>query len=255
MSRYTELNHIPERIFAIGDIHGCRKELDYLLKHLESKEKLSDEDLVVFIGDYIDRGPDSKGVIDLLLEFQQDYPDTIFLKGNHEDMLLDFLGYEGRQGHMYLPNGGEETLESYGTSGEEDIAEIAKSISSKHLSFFLNLERMLLVGDYIFVHAGLSPLRTVKTQLDDDVFWIRSEFINNIHKFEKTIVFGHTVYKDVFFDLPYKIGIDTGLVYENLLSCVEVNKKMVYQIGEGKRKVKTYPFKKKQGRRKAGKFF
>ena len=254
MSRYTELDDIPERIFAIGDIHGCKKELRYLLDFLEDKEDLSSDDLVVFIGDYIDRGPDSKGVIDLLLDFQLAHPNSIFLKGNHEDMFLDFLGYEGRQGHVYLPNGGEETLESYGTHGKAGMSEIAQSIPAKHLSFFLNLERMLIVGDYVFVHAGLDPLRTIKTQLDDDVFWIRGEFINNIHNFDKTIVFGHTVYKDVLFDLPYKIGIDTGLVYENLLSCVEVNKKMVYQIREGKRKVKSYPFKKKQGKRKAGNF-
>ena len=99
-----------ERVFVIGDLHGCVKEPEILLRHLESSEGLKESDLVIFLGDYIDRGPDSKGVIDLMLDFRTRFPKTRFLKGNHEDMLLHYLGRRGRHGEVYLENGGSMTL-------------------------------------------------------------------------------------------------------------------------------------------------
>lgn len=245
MTKIRELEELPLRLFAIGDIHGCTHELEVLLTYLEQKKHLGEKDQVIFIGDYIDRGKDSKGVIERLIKFQAAYPNTIFLRGNHEDMLLEFLGFEGCEGWAYLQNGGAKCLESYGFkeigSGQEVLAQFPR----EHLSFLLNLERYVICGDFVFVHAGLSPLRDLRAQLDRDLFWIRDEFIANIHHFKKTIIFGHTPYRDVMFHHPYKIGIDTGLVYGNRLTCIEMIAKEVYQVRRGKSKVETSTFEAK----------
>lgn len=233
VTKYREISEIPGRLYAIGDIHGCLAETDRLLQYLEKDGRLAEDDIVVFIGDYVDRGPDSRGVIDRLLQFQLGHPNTFFLRGNHEDMMLSFLGFPGNMGHAFLLNGGVETLKSYeipaGVNGEE----AASLLPSAHLAFLLNLESYLIIGDFVLVHAGLSPIRDLRSQLDDDLFWIRDEFIHNKHRFEKLVVFGHTPYQDVMCNFPFKIGIDTGLVYGNKLSCIELVSKTVFQISKG----------------------
>lgn len=248
MTKYHEILETPARIFAVGDIHGCNDETVVLLDHLKGAQKLSQEDLVIFIGDYVDRGSQSKEVIDTLLKFRVDYPRTIFLRGNHEDMLLSFVGEEGREGKAYLFNGGADTLLSYGVPKEGSPDEVRtnfiKALPPDHMSFLQRLENYVLIGDYCFVHAGLNPLRDLRAQIEADLFWIREEFISNIHFFKKTIVFGHTPYEDVMFHLPYKIGIDTGLVYGNCLSCIEVVNRDIFQVEKGKSKVKTGKFPK-----------
>ena len=229
-------------MFAVGDIHGCAAELQLLLKYFGEQLSLTEDDVVIFIGDYIDRGPDSKGVVDQLIEFQQNFPQTIFLRGNHEDMMLDYLGFDGRMGASYLLNGGDKFVQSYDLPGEASPQDILKALPTQHISFFLNLERYVTVGDYVFAHAGLNPLRDLEQQLDDDLFWIRDEFIANIHQFDKTVVFGHTPYQDIMFHLPYKIGIDTGCVYGNMLTCIEVLSGTIYQIDAQGDEVRTDTF-------------
>ncbi|MCO6431614.1 MAG: serine/threonine protein phosphatase [Deltaproteobacteria bacterium] len=241
-SKFRQIQGPASRIFAVGDIHGCRRELELLLEFLISKEKLSDQDGLIFIGDYIDRGPDSKGVIDLLLAIKDEIPEVVFLKGNHEDMLLSFLGYPGNMGEVYLFNGGKEFFASYGLKQHEMNADALEALPKAHLSFFLNLESYVGLENYVFAHAGLDPLRDLASQLDSDLFWIRDAFIANIHRFEKVVIFGHTPYHEVMFDLPYKIGIDTGLVYGNKLSCLELVNKEIFQIDYGDKKVKKKSF-------------
>jgi len=233
MTKFREIDDLPGRLFVVGDIHGCSDELNIMLNHLEKNEGLSEDDYVVFIGDYIDRGPSSKQVVDSLISFHNRHSQAIFLRGNHEDMLLDFLGYEGTMGHSYLVNGGQATTQSYGTRHAPSREEIGDVMPAAHLAFYLNLERYLIVGDYVIVHAGLNPLRDVRSQLNEDIFWIRDEFIQNIHNFGRIVVFGHTPYEDVLVHPPYKIGIDTGLVYGNKLSVVELTKQRVMQIKRG----------------------
>jgi serine/threonine protein phosphatase 1 len=242
MTKFREIEEIPARLFVVGDIHGCAEELNIMLAHLEANESLSDDDLIVFIGDYIDRGPSSKEVVDSLIAFHSRYPQTIFLRGNHEDMLLDFLGYEGTLGHSYLVNGGQATTQSYGCLPAPKREQLGAAIPTSHLAFFLNLERYIIVGDYVIVHAGLNPLRDVRSQLNEDIFWIRDEFIQNIHNFGRIVVFGHTPYEDVLVHPPYKIGIDTGLVYGNLLSVVELTNRRVFQIKRGAKEVTVKSF-------------
>jgi len=219
-----------ERVFVIGDLHGCVKEPEILLRHLESSEGLKESDLVIFLGDYIDRGPDSKGVIDLMLDFRTRFPKTRFLKGNHEDMLLDFLGFGGNLGQAFLYNGGLETIQSYGITVFAPPSEMISAMPPSHFKFYCELESIIRVGDFICVHAGLNPLRDLTAQNDSDVFWIRDEFLTNVHSFKKTVVFGHTPHREIFQHLPYKMGLDTGLVFGNKLTCVELMSGKTFQI-------------------------
>ena len=242
MTKLRSIDESPERLFVIGDLHGCPDETRALLDFLKNSEGLSDRDQVIFVGDYIDRGPDSKGVIDLLIEFQRKNLQTVFLKGNHEDMLLEFLGYDGRLGHSYIMNGGAQFLQSYGLAVDMPVEEILESIPPSHISFLLNLDSYVEVEPFVVAHAGLNPLRDLKAQLDEDLFWIRDEFISNIHYFRRVVIFGHTPYQDIMFHLPYKIGIDTGLVFGNKLTCIEVLQGHVYQIEYGEQSVRKETF-------------
>ena len=223
----------PPRLFAFGDIHGCNSELRTLLESLRSQHRASKADQFVFIGDYIDRGPDSKGVIDTLIAWREDFPKTVFLKGNHEDMLLGFLGMGGSSGEVYLVNGGAEFFKSYGIEPTGPLSEVAKSLPREHLRFFTSLELGVCIGEFLFVHAGIHPARAVEEQRPHDLMWIRGDFIPVEHKLGKTVVFGHTPFADVMLHMPYKIGIDTGLVYGNLLSAVELVEGTVFQVDRG----------------------
>lgn len=231
-----------KRLYVIGDIHGCANELSHLLLHLVQVEKLSTDDAVVFIGDYIDRGPDSRGVIQELLGFKAAYPNCSFLRGNHEDMFLSFLGFEGRQGKVYLFNGGQICLKSYGIPETRAPEDVLGDIPPQHLSFLLGLERGVKAGRFLFVHAGVNPLTPLDEQDDRDLYWIRDEFIMNVHRFDCTVVFGHTPYQDVVFHLPYKIGIDTGVVFGNMLSCLELTENKLFQIKRDENSVVEKPF-------------
>ncbi len=227
------------RVFVIGDIHGCPEEPEILLERLEEKEGLTTDDLVIFLGDYIDRGPKSKDVIDLMLAFREKFPRTRFLKGNHEDMLLDFLGFGGRLGQAFLYNGGLETMQSYGISVFSPPEEMIEAMPREHFKFLRELESIIAIGNnYLAVHAGLNPLRDLNAQEDADVFWIRDEFISHEHAFRRTVVFGHTPHQEVLFHLPYKVGLDTGLVFGNKLSCLELKSGDLFEITRGARKVK-----------------
>lgn len=240
---YLELDTQNRKVFAIGDIHGCYRELNKLINYIFNKCKISEDDYIIFVGDYIDRGAKSKHVIDRLIELKSAHKNTIFLKGNHEDMLLDFLFGNGVHGNAYLENGGNEFFSSYNLNSNAKPSILAESLPKEHLVFFNNLERFVFTDNFVIVHAGLNPLRDITTQRDQDIFWIREEFLNNRHHFEKIIVFGHTVMKKVLNQLPYKIGIDTGLVYGGKLTCLELSELKVYQIKLGGFKVKTKKLK------------
>ena len=234
MSAPRVFQSMPRRLYAVGDLHGCADELAVLLEHLRTKAMVNEDDAIVFVGDYIDRGPASSRVVDLLLEFQRSFPEAYFLRGNHEDMLLSFLGHPGSNGRIYLENGGRETAQSYGINAPKGVPisvdQLQQVMPPRHLAFFLNLESYLVFPHIVIAHAGLNPERDLMTQVGDDLFWIRDPFIQNIHRFEKIVVFGHTPYEDIFFNLPYKIGIDTGLVYGNMLTCVELMHGHIFQV-------------------------
>ncbi|HEY2664168.1 MAG TPA: metallophosphoesterase family protein [Candidatus Binataceae bacterium] len=230
----SKLKSRSGRLFAIGDIHGCPDELATMLRRVDPKR----EDTVVFVGDYVDRGPSSRDVVEQLLALKQESAcETIFLKGNHEDMLLSFLGLPGRFGESFLFNGGAATLDSYGVT-ETELDRVTELIPEKHLAFFSDLAISYLNPPYLFVHAGVMPTRQLDEQVPEDMLWIRQEFIFNPHHLGHTVVFGHTPMKSVMLDLPYKIGIDTGLVYGNKLTCIEFREGLLYQVGRNSREAK-----------------
>jgi serine/threonine protein phosphatase 1 len=203
-------------IYAIGDIHGC---LGHLMQLLDKIQPDLEKDILLFIGDYIDRGPESRQVVDYVIRLQQHYPreQIICLKGNHEAMFLDFLA--GRNREMFLLNGGLKTLRDYGGkrwgSGNELL------LPPEHEKFYQDLRLYYETPDYIFVHGGLKPGVPLGEQVEEDLLWIRGEFIASMEDFGRLVVFGHTPFKQPLV-MPNKIGIDTGAVYGNLLTCLKL---------------------------------
>lgn len=227
------------RTFVVGDIHGCVAELESLLDGLG----LGAGDTLACLGDYIDRGDDSRGVIDLLLETAtQTGLRTVFLRGNHEDMMLSWLGRGGTYGDVWLRNGGDETLRSFGfPESRVSPDEVAAQLDARYLEFLEALPYTFEVDDHVLVHAGIRPGRSLERQLPDDLLWIRGEFIQAKHDLGRTVVFGHTPVRNVMVDLPYKIGIDTGCVYGGHLTALELPDRTLHQIAEGARTVERRP--------------
>jgi serine/threonine protein phosphatase 1 len=218
------------RLFAIGDIHGCADELARLLDAIPAGAG----DTVAFVGDYIDRGPDSHGVIEHLLAWRQrTAARSVFLKGNHEDMALDFLGRGGQWGEVWLRNGGVAALRSYGIDPHAPRADVARQMPPSHLEFLSALETSVAWGEYRIVHAGVRPGVAWEAQKTEDLLWIREEFLDHPHDLGVAIVFGHTPHRRVVNGLPYKIGIDTGCVYGGALTCLVLPDGHVYQVRLG----------------------
>lgn len=229
--------HSKGRLFAIGDIHGCVDELAAMMSAIAPVKG----DTVVFVGDYIDRGPCSRDVLDLMHELRGGEAEYIFLKGNHEDMMLSFLGLPGRYGDSFLFNGGAQTLSSYGVSDDKfaHVENVRENIPNDHVGFLKGLASSYLRPPYLFVHAGILPTRQLEEQSVEDMLWIRQDFIFHPHQLGATVVFGHTPMRAVMVDLPYKLGIDTGLVYGGKLSCVEFVEGVLYQVARGSRHARS----------------
>lgn len=201
------------RIFAIGDIHGC---YDRLLRLLDRINIRWAQDRLVFLGDYIDRGACSYEVIDFLIKLKKQHPGSVFLKGNHEAMLLDFLS--GKRTLRFMDNGGRETLESY---YKHVPGAGLSTIPKEHLDFINSLVLCHETEDYIFVHAGLRPGISMEMQTEEDLLWLREPFISTDTGLGKRVIFGHTPFPEPLIQLD-KIGIDTGAVYGNALTCVRL---------------------------------
>jgi serine/threonine protein phosphatase 1 len=212
-----------EKIFAVGDIHGCLEKLKELISLIELDEE---KDTLVLIGDYIDRGPDAKGVVDYILDLKRSIEKVICLKGNHEEMLLNYVCH-GRNREFFLLNGGRATINSYGQKDTEDGMEI--DIPDDHMEFFKSLLPYYETEMNIFVHAGLKPGVPLEEQKREDLIWIRHEFIGSDYDFGKVVVFGHTPLMEPLIE-SNKIGIDTGAVYGRCLTCVELPQKKIYQV-------------------------
>ncbi len=214
---------MTRRIFAIGDIHGCNHELKQLLARIRP-DPLTDT--IVFIGDYLDRGPDSRGVIDTLLDLKKTFPHLICLQGNHESMFLNYY-LEGRDEELYFANGGGITLSSYGLTLTD--ARAGTGFPEDHLRFLTSLPLYHETVAYLFVHAGLRPGIPLAEQSPEDLLWIRNEFIDSDWDFGKTVVFGHTALCEPLLQAN-KIGIDTGLVYGGCLTCIELPSRTLSQV-------------------------
>ena len=210
-----------EKIFIVGDIHGCLGMLKRLISRIKWNPSV---DQLIFIGDYIDRGEDPKGVVDFILELKNRSPLVKCLIGNHEKMLLDYLSGVDRQ--HFLMNGGDSTLRSYNEARVKDSDPL---FPQSHLDFFSSLLPMIELDEYYIVHAGFRPHLRIEDQDLDDMVWIRDEFIYSNYDFGKVVIFGHSA-----FDRPRimknKIAIDTGAVYGNYLTCLELPKRKFYTV-------------------------
>ena len=202
-----------QNIFVIGDIHGCLEKLRALMDKIPINYS---SDQLIFIGDYIDRGPSSLEVVDYLIDLRRRLPDTIFLKGNHEDMLENYL--DGSDRFTYLLNGGQRTLDAYLNRPNNPGG---FPVPAAHLEFFNALQLYYQTDDYIFVHAGLRKKVALESQEKMDLLWIRDEFLYTDFDFGKRVIFGHTPFKEPLVQAN-KIGIDTGAVYGNRLTCVQL---------------------------------
>ncbi len=200
------------RLYAIGDVHGCLGKLDALLEAIGPDPET---DRLIFLGDYIDRGENPKGVIDRLLELKAAGQDLVLLKGNHEEMFLDYLAGE-LSAAIYAFNGGGATLSSYGLMTSEPTP---ADLPAEHLDLLTNLKLWHEEGGYLFVHAGLKPGLGLEKQRPEDLLWIREEFIYSTEDWRYKIVFGHTPFNEPFRSRGL-IGIDTGAVYGGRLTCL-----------------------------------
>jgi serine/threonine protein phosphatase 1 len=213
------------RILAIGDIHGCYLKLVSLMEKVKINPE---EDILVFIGDYIDRGDHSKEVIDFLIKVKRKVSSTVFLLGNHEQMLLEYLS--GENINPFLFNGGQKTLNSYLGKGRLPFHPDQKKIfPPDHLDFFNSLRPYYEFEDYIFVHAGLRNGIPLERQDLFDLLWIREDFYYSKFSFGKTVIFGHTPFSQPFIRND-RVGIDTGAVYGNTLTCVELPAMKFYSV-------------------------
>jgi serine/threonine protein phosphatase 1 len=212
------------KIFAIGDIHGCFDQLQRLIKNLAIDKQY---DTLLFIGDYIDRGSSVKEVIDYVIGLRTTFSNVICLSGNHEQMFLNYLA--GTDEEMFLYNGGKATLLSYGISRSARPQVRKATIPSSHLLFFRSLLPYYETEEYIFVHAGLRPGLSLSEQTIHDLLWVRQEFIDSDYDFGKRVIFGHTPFRSPLIE-PNKIGIDTGAASGGKLTCLELPQVKIHQV-------------------------
>lgn len=211
-------------MYAIGDIHGHLDKLEYLLSILP----LEEDDLLVFLGDYVDRGPNSRGVISRLVQLQHE-KQCVFLMGNHEEMFRDYvLGCKKYDGKLWAlaRNGGMTTLMSYRATSSRP-GEVP--IPQEHLDFLNSLLPHYVADGFVFVHAGLTPgMTTTATKLGDKL-WIRDEFVSTVQRWEEgVVVFGHTPFlRPLVHD--NKIGIDTDCARGGPLTAVRLSDMAFFQ--------------------------
>ena len=224
-------------LYAVGDIHGEDEKLEELL----AKLPLHKGDRLVFLGDYIDRGPNPFAVIERLIQLQRDWP-CVFLLGNHESMLLDFLGWTDDAyfgGDAFLMNGGDRTLTSYGYFDREQPERASFRLPKRHEDFLLSLKLHHTEGDYIFVHAGFGRAQlkyedvayALRRSKPEDLLWSRGTS-DLPHRFGGTVIYGHTPSEDfqVRWNPPFGIGIDTGAVYGGPLTAIRLPDETIFQV-------------------------
>ena len=211
-----------KKLFAIGDIHGCVDKMDAMMSRININPE---RDTLVLIGDYIDRGPDSRKVVDSIISIRKKIKHVVCLLGNHEQMLLDYHLHRKNE-EMFLMNGGNVTAFSYGLTRTD--AGVIMDIPQTHIDFFSSLHLFYETDKFIFVHAGLKPGVPLAQQKQIDLLWIREEFINTDQPLEKTVVFGHTPFVSPLVGKD-RIGIDTGAVFGGKLTCVELTEMKFYQ--------------------------
>ena len=232
----SSANSKEHLIYAIGDIHGrhdllvdliekIRVDTVATLRRLSGNHKIS----IVFLGDYIDRGHQSREVLESLSALTFSGTELIFLKGNHEEAALNFLD-GGAALIKWLDYGGKETLSSYGievpknTEGKNLLAlreKFADAIPDHHLAFLRGLKSYWISGEYLFVHAGIDPAKPLEAQTDKEFLWIRDPFLKSIRKLPYIVVHGHTPEEKPVWD-GRRIGVDTGAYITRRLTAAKL---------------------------------
>ena len=220
-------------VYAIGDIHGCLRALCTLEAKIltDIEQSRSREPLIIYLGDYVDRGPDSKGVIEhLSRRHHTDGIERIALCGNHEDAFLRFIRSPAENA-AWLDFGGDETLRSYGLQAfthlrrpheMRELPGILKdAVPASHLHFLENLPIMATHGDRVFVHAGIRPGIPLNDQVDGDLLWIREPFLKEGPRLPMTVIHGHTAGTEPVFSNG-RICIDTGCYATDRLTAVKL---------------------------------
>ncbi|HKR89996.1 MAG TPA: metallophosphoesterase family protein [Phenylobacterium sp.] len=221
-------------VYAVGDVHGRLDVLKPLLHDIAQDALATRPDhrpVLVFLGDYVDRGPDSRQVVDLVLKLQLDGAfDVVALKGNHEEALLQFLA-EPAFAMTWMEHGGAATLASYGVQPcamrtDADAWGAVRdafdqALPDDHRRFYGELQLFHVVGDYAFVHAGVRPGVALKAQTTHDLLWIRYEFLNDRGPHDKVIVHGHTPAEQPQM-LGHRLGLDTGAYATGVLTAVRL---------------------------------
>ena len=215
-----------QRVYAIGDIHGCLDQLQALHQAVaqDLAERPTADAVLIHVGDYVDRGPDSAGVVALLAAGPpvKDLP-TVNLMGNHEHMMLDALSSgQAEAAELWLGNGGADTLFSWGVPRQVKQADWAARIPRPLLLFLRDLALMHREGPYLFVHAGIRPGVRLSQQARQDLLWIREPFLSAKGDLGgepgMVVVHGHTPVREPVVR-PNRIGIDTGAVMGGVLTC------------------------------------
>ena len=222
-----ELPALPRRLYVIGDIHGRSDLLDRMIAGItrDLDARPMEHCLTVTVGDYVDRGPDSRGVLERLA--RNPFPtDFVALKGNHEDLLATFLRDPSTAEH-WRRVGGLETLHSYGIdvaplmrgrNYEAAAQALLAAMPPQHFAFLASLQLTLSVGGYFLCHAGVRPGVPLQRQSEEDLLWIRDEFLGSKTNFGKIIVHGHTPTPEPE-RLPNRINVDTGAFMTGRLTC------------------------------------
>jgi serine/threonine protein phosphatase 1 len=229
------------RLYVIGDIHGRIDLLDRMADLIADDLELGDADsaLTVTVGDYLDRGPNAKAVLDRLI--RNPFPtDFLALRGNHEELLLTFLR-DASTGPLWRQFGGAETLHSYGLASQRVLSDrnypllasdLAAAIPQEHLVFLDTLQSSLNIGKFYICHAGVRPGIPLAAQSDDDLLWIRSPFLQTTANFGKIIVHGHTPVKTPEVK-PNRLNIDTGAYLTGILSCAVLEGESIRFLATG----------------------
>lgn len=217
------------RAYAVGDVHGRLDLLNKLLAKIEQDagKRPARRTSLIFVGDLIDRGPDSRGVVERLRTYRHERIRTYFLAGNHEEVLLRLLAGEKGILTSWLQFGGAECLKSYGCEPSElagrseqgGLQRIRDAIPQDHSTFIGAFADTLAFGDYLFVHAGIRPGVDLSLQSQSDLRWIRSPFLEDETDHGMVVVHGHTITPEVT-ERPNRIGIDTGAYRTNILSAL-----------------------------------
>jgi serine/threonine protein phosphatase 1 len=218
------------RIYAVGDIHGRLDLLGELLSRIDADLALRPavRPVFVFLGDYIDRGPCSRETIDRLIE-HRGANECVFLKGNHEQIAIKCLT-DPSLFDRWMRLGGVETLVSYGVAPEnlvngKQIVELQaafhRALPQAHFGFFRDQQTSFACGDFFFAHAGVRPRIELSRQTENDLLWIREEFLSSSEDFGKTVVHGHTPTREIEVR-PNRINIDTGAFATGRLTCLVI---------------------------------